>query len=92
MNIPPINATQAAQFFSTYPDPLDLAGVVIWQDQSDTSPDSLTGTPTPDSTGTLYLPGAAVTLQGNAGTYFGQIVAQSVTVAGSGTLQVVPSP
>jgi hypothetical protein len=62
-----------------------LAGTVVWQDADNSSPASLGGGAT---TGTLYFPGAPLTLQGNSAGTYGQVIAQSVSVAGDATMAI----
>jgi hypothetical protein len=66
------------------------AGVTIFQDRSDTNGDTLVGNGNLNITGSIYAPAAIVNATANTSTdVFGsQIIAQSLTTQGSGTVNV----
>jgi hypothetical protein len=70
------------------------AGMVLFQDRSDSNGDKLTGNGNLNITGTIYSPDASMTAVGNGTTdVFGsQIIANTLTVKGNGTVNVDYNP
>jgi hypothetical protein len=70
------------------------AGIVMFQDRSDSSSGDLHGNGNLNITGTIYAPAAALTATGNGTTdVFGsQIIADTLTVKGNGTVNVNYDP
>jgi len=67
------------------------SGVLIYQAASDTQPLSVQGGSSATINGAIYAPGAAITLGNGSGTTVtAQIVAQSLTMNGGGTLKSTP--
>jgi hypothetical protein len=70
------------------------AGLVLFQDRSDSNADVLHGNGNLNITGTIYTPDAGMTATGNGTTdVFGsQIIANNLTVKGNGTVNVDYNP
>ena len=64
------------------------AGISLYQDRTDTSPDTLQGRPGITSAGRYYLPSAQVTIAGNPTSYSSQLICDTVVIQGTGQLNV----
>jgi hypothetical protein len=66
------------------------AGITIFQDRSDTNSGTLTGNGNLSITGTIYTPAAALTMTGNgtSDVFGSQVIANSLTLKGNGTVNV----
>jgi hypothetical protein len=84
INLAPLTAAQSAQYFGTSA----LTSVLIWQDKSNSAPDTFGGGDVGFATATLYMPSAAVTFSGNASETVGRIIAARVSLSGSAPLIV----
>lgn len=89
INITPLTATQSAQYFSTSANPAAAADLWLWQNMGDTQSAMLGGNgSTIIISGTAYLPGASVTLDGTGALTVGRVIAQSVTFTGTGDTSI----
>ena len=89
INITPLTAAQASQYFASSADPGGAANLWLWQNIDNTQSAALGGNgSTIIITGTAYLPGASVTLDGTGALTVGRVIAQSVTFTGTGTTSI----
>ncbi len=91
INLTPLSATQSAQFFGS----TALQGVSVWQDKDNSSPAALTGTAaSPTSLGTLYFPGAPLTVSGsgsgNPNIGSGRVITQSIALSSGANMLINP--
>ncbi len=70
----------------------DYAGLSIWQAKTDTNTWSTQGGAAVDLEGTLYVPGAEVSLAGTADSSYLAIVAQTISIAGTHTITAGTPP
>jgi len=64
------------------------AGLSIFQDRNDSTGWAVQGNGTLNATGTIYAPAASIVASGSGGYVGSQIIAQSLTTQGSGTVNV----
>jgi Flp pilus assembly protein TadG len=64
------------------------AGISIFQDRANSSADSLQGTSGSTTTGRLYMPAAAVSVQGTPDSEATQLICDTLTVQGSAQLNI----
>lgn len=64
------------------------AGISIFQARGNASADTFHGTPGSTSTGTFYIPSAAVALNGTPNSFASQLIANTVSISGNATLGI----
>ena len=70
---------------ATYP---QYAGISVFQDRADTASDSFTGSANFQVDGAIYLPSAPATITGSGGTFGAEMIANTVSLTGSGIITI----
>jgi Flp pilus assembly protein TadG len=84
-----VDVTGSSNITLTAPTSGTYAGILIFQNQNDSAPVTVTGSSTSKIEGTLYLPDASIQYTGsNSTAAYSIIVAKSITITGSGTTNV----
>jgi Flp pilus assembly protein TadG len=64
------------------------AGISVFQDRADTAADSIKGNGNMSVDGAIYLPSAPATLNGNGGTLGAQLIANTLSITGNGSVTI----